>query len=603
MNLLRLSLLSLCALSLSAAAQGDKVVLHQTDFNTGIPSDYAIYDLDGQTHHYTMVQEGLDQGLAWTTLRETGTSNYYAASTSKYKVAKGETAAPANDCMVSSRIRILAADAQITWRAQSLCTNINTGDCYEVRVSTSGNKPEDFTDAPVFSIEEETVNEWTERTASLGAYAGKDVYIAFVNRSLSKEILAIDDICVSSSHGNFYLTSEVDEHVFGTAPLQISARLHSNSSSPLTRFTACCKVANEELRREYTGLSLQPGEAFLFEFEKTFPLTPGDTLAYNLWVEIEGERPDTLKGYAVSFLFKPTRRTVIEEGTGMWCGYCPIGTVAMQRMKEKYPDAFIGIATHYEDILEVEGYARPLYFSAYPMGIVNRKYEAEPMVLAEVDGKEDYSLLHGGFETAFLKEQTEVALADVSLTATEENKRISVSAEARFAVNVEQADFRWVFVTVEDAVEGDGFYQTNYMSGKTQYDLDGYEDLPDRIIPYTFNDVALSIADHLYGFEGSLPASIEAGKSYTFDRQFTVSNIRNAANVRIVAMLLDGKTGHVVNATQQPLYPTGIDAPTTAAKAKRIAGYYSADGRRLAAPQKGINLVRYTDGSSQKILK
>lgn len=603
MKLLHLSLLSLCALSLTAAAQDDKVVSHQTDFNTGIPSDYAVYDLDGQTHHYTMVQEGLDQGLAWTALRETGSSNYYAASTSKYKVAKGETAAPANDWMVSSRIRILAADAQITWRAQSICTNINAGDTYEVRVSTSGNKPENFTDAPVFSIEEETVNEWTERSAALGAYAGKDVYIAFVNRSNSKEILAIDDICVSSSYGKFFLTSEVSEHIFGTEPLQISALLHSNSSSPLTRFTACCKVGSEELRREYTGLSLQPGDTFPFEFEKTFTLVPGDTLAYNLWVEIEGERPDTLKSYAVSFLFKPTRRTVIEEGTGMWCGYCPIGTVAMQRMKEKYPDTFIGIATHYEDILEVDGYARTLYFSAYPMGIVNRKYEAEPMVLAEVDGKEDYSLLNGGFETALLKEQAEVALADVSLSATETNKRISVSAEARFAVNVEKADFRWAFVTVEDALEGDGFYQTNYMSGKTQYNLDGYEDLPDRIVPYTFNDVALSIADHLYGFEGSLPASIEAGKSYTFDRQFTVSNIRNAANVRVVAILLDGKTGHVVNAVQMPLYPTGITAPTTAATAKRMAGYYSADGRRLAAPQKGINIVRYTDGSSQKILR
>ena len=79
-------LCSFC-LALSAQASSDDVLLHECNFDNGIPTEYATYDLDQQTHHYTMVQAGLDTGKPWTALRERGTDgNYYAASTSKYKV-------------------------------------------------------------------------------------------------------------------------------------------------------------------------------------------------------------------------------------------------------------------------------------------------------------------------------------------------------------------------------------------------------------------------------------------------------------------------------------------------------------------------------------
>lgn len=47
--------------------------------------------------------------------------------------------------------------------------------------------------------------------------------------------------------------------------------------------------------------------------------------------------------------------------------------------------------------------------------------------------------------------------------------------------------------------------------------------------------------------------------------------------------------------------PTGIDGITGDGK-KTVTGYYSVDGRRLSAPQKGINIVEYSDGKRAKIL-
>ena len=553
-----LLLIYIYCIGLPTHAQSDIKVSHQNDFSNGIPSDYSTYDLDGQTHHFTMVQEGIDQGYAWICLRESGSSNRFAASTSKYKATAGSEVMPANDWLITGRIRIYAADARLTWRGQSICNDINVGDTYEIRVSTTGNHPDDFTSSPLATIEEETVNSWSEHEVSLGAYAGQDVYVAFVNRSTAKEILAIDNICVSGSGGAFDIVSGLSEHTYGESPVSISGWLHSNATTTLDDFVAFCEVEGKEYRREYNGIGLQPGEKFAFKFDETFPITPGDTLRYKLWTEIEGERPDTLKAYTVGFLFDPQRRTVIEEGTGMWCGWCPLGIISMERLKEKYPDTFIGIAVHYDDILEVEGYAREMRFSAYPSGWFNRKHEVMPIVEADKNGDVDYTQSLAVFEKYFLAEQNEETLADVSLTASFEEQTVTVNTQTRFAVNIANASYKLALVVVEDQMQGSNFYQTNYLNGITGYDLDGFESQPYTIVPYTFNDVALSIAGHRTGIPHSVPQEIKAGETYNFEHSFSVSNIQNPENARVVALLIDEKTGHVINAAQTSLATTGI---------------------------------------------
>ena len=555
-----LFLIYILGIGVPAYAQSDVIYSHQNDFSNGIPTDYSTYDLDGQTHHFTMVQEGIDQGYAWVCLRESGSTNRYAASTSKYKATTGSTTEAANDWLITGRIRIYADDALLTWRGMSICNNIKVGDTYEIRVSTTGNHPDNFSDSALATINEETVNSWSEHQVSLGAYVGQDVYVAFVNRSTNKEILAIDDICVSSSRGNFDIISGLDTHAIGEAPIRISGWLRSNTTDVLDNFVAFCEVGGKELRREYNGIGLQPGEKFLFEFDETFPINPGDTLNYKLWTEIEGERPDTLKAYVVGFLFEPQRRTVIEEGTGMWCGWCPLGIVAMERMKEKYPDTFIGIAVHWDDILEVEGYAREMLFSGYPSGWINRRYEVDPMIKIEENGIVDYSMMHGGFETFFLKEQAEKTIADVSFTASFEKQTVTVNSQTRFAINIANASYQLAFVVVEDNMQSSEFYQTNYLTGLTEYNLDGFEEQPYKITPFTFNDVALSIAGHRKGIPNSVPKQIKAGETYNFEYSFNVSNIQNPNNARIVAMLIDQNTGCVVNAAQTPLTTTGISS-------------------------------------------
>lgn len=48
--------------------------------------------------------------------------------------------------------------------------------------------------------------------------------------------------------------------------------------------------------------------------------------------------------------------------------------------------------------------------------------------------------------------------------------------------------------------------------------------------------------------------------------------------------------------------PTGIEGVTGDKENKTVKGYYTIDGQRLDAPQKGINVVKYSDGKSSKIV-
>ncbi len=46
---------------------------------------------------------------------------------------------------------------------------------------------------------------------------------------------------------------------------------------------------------------------------------------------------------------------------------------------------------------------------------------------------------------------------------------------------------------------------------------------------------------------------------------------------------------------------TGIDNATTSANVK-VVSRYSVNGQRLAAPAKGLNIVKYSDGSVKKVV-
>ena len=597
MNKKLLSLFFLGFLAALRASAQDNVTYLSADFTDGLPEGCQAYDLDGQKLYFTMVQAGFDQGDAWKCLREEGTQNYYAASASKFKVAAGEEVQPANDWLVLPAVRVYADNATLQWRANSLSRAAKHGDRYEVRVSETGNRPEDFTQPPLLTIEEENLNQWTARSVSLADYVGKEVYVAFVNTTLDGEILGIDDVLIEGAQGNYRLQPTVPPYVFDDEGLRPSGRFEVCGTQAVSAFKAVCRVGGETFEQQFSGLSLQPGDSFDFGIDRQLSLSVGDTLAYTLAVQVEGDLPRETRGAVVRMLFPTTRRTVIEEATGMWCVYCPLGIVAMERLRRQYPESFIGVAVHYEDKLSMDDYVLALKFPGFPSGWVNRRYVKNPMDIVDTPEGESYTTLGDGFETWFLAEQERLPEADLQVDATVSGRQVKAGVKARFALPGQADGYRLFCVAVEDSVTADDYYQDNGFAGSS-YELDGFENQPHRISPFVFQEVARTVDGDYLGQTVWSGVPVEAGDELTAETQLTLPADADVRHTAVVALLLDSRTGHVVNAARCALLTdstaAGIHEAAEAGLTYRAGTFslpgheatvfslYAIDGRRLA---------------------
>lgn len=532
------------------AAQAERVDYLSTSFDAGLPAGTLTLDRDAQTLHFTMVQAGFDQGDSWRVFTLEG--NSYAASPARHKVAKGETALAADDWMILPSVRVLAADATLTWSATTMAESIDEGCSYEVRIATRGSQPDDFVDAPVFSIGEESVGKWTEHSVSLAAYAGQEVWIAFVHTSLNREILAVDDLCVSGSPG-LYRLDDVTQRYQDAATTSIEARFTWTSNAPAAPFTAFCEFEGTTLSEHFAAPNFSTGnDALPITFTVPRRLSPGEELRYSLRVEVEGnssvEQP-AVEGSVMRLSFLPERRVVVEEGTGMWCGYCPRGIVAMRQMREKYPDSFIGIAVHYDDVLgtAVADYCNSLHFPSFPSAYVNRTTLCGDPMPQDAEGR--FSIADG-LERYFLEAMKVCPPAELTLAWTLlDNGQLGLLADARFAINAEDADYRFAAVAVEDEVSQPTYYQTNYYSDSA-VPLGGFESEAKTIKPYTFEEVARAALLPFEGAEGDIPAHIEADRHYSAMKQLKAPTFSNLSHARVVLMLIDAHTGEIVNAVQ-----------------------------------------------------
>ncbi len=282
------------------------------------------------------------------------------------------------------------------------------------------------------------------------------------------------------------------------------------------------------------------------------------------------------------------RKVVIEEATGLWCGYCPRGIVAMDYVSETYPDDFIGIAVHQGDALNNGTYYSGL-FDAYgnfgfPSAWINRTVGCGVSKTSfEGSYKEQKAIL------------TDVA-TDVSATYDESSRKVTATLETRFYTHDANADYRGVFVVLENNVEGHA--QTNYLSNEE--DLGpfsgggGYVMVP-------LNHIAQNIYPSYSGSKGSYPAVIDYDVPYTYTETFTISrNIKDLNNVEVVGLVLD-KDGKIVNADKVKLIPDASGISSIASNQAGASRFFDLSGREIQAPKKGnICIELLPDGKSIK---
>lgn len=574
----RVLLSTLCCAALGCAAQ--PVEDFRFDFSGNLPEGITLIDGDGNTPSSDIPSGyGFAVGTPWVCYYIEKEANYVAASTSWY-----DPSGTSDDWMVLPSISVTSSDAVLNWRAKA--TDKRFSDGYVVYVTTKeGNSKADFDlSAPLFSVSAES-SAWQNHSVSLAAYAGQTVRIAFVNNSTNCAMLYVDDI-FAGSPAAAAIRPTTDYVVKPTDKLVVKGEVFTDQPNTVKGYTLGYQFGDKTETVEYPNAELTPGASVSFALESGVSLPAGTSAELSLWAEHDGQRWQTTQT-----VWSEQKRVVAEELTGNWCGYCVRGAYYMSQLKELYPETFIGIAVHGQDFLTVSDYCSYIYSKAhasgYPAGIVNREtsFRVDPQ----------------NFPEAYTALQNMAIGASASLNVVpNDDGTYTASTAVMLNERARNERYKVAYAFVENDVyeEGDTrYYQHNSYAGGTT-EMGGYENLPEYVMNYHFQDVARGFIDKIEGLDGSLPSTMAAGKTYCHETTFSLpETVLSADNVELVAMLIDTTDGAIVNADKKSVTgkPSGIAQSVATAEPDSVS-YYTLSGCKVERPHNGIFIVRKVEG-------
>lgn len=242
------------------------------------------------------------------------------------------------------------------------------------------------------------------------------------------------------------------------------------------------------------------------------------------------------------------RKVVMEEFTGTWCGWCPRGIVAVEGLKEVYPNDFVAICVHYNDPLADNSYMQFMNenVSGFPSATLNRMGMVDPYYGSENSIVDDV--------VNILSVPSE-ALVGVASELSDDKTKVNVKATLKFGINASGKDYRVGYALTEDGLAG--LKQTNYYA--MEYGQAGSAQELEKDLQFlftagpewetTFNDVSRRL-EGTYGIEGSLDdVTIEAGKTIVHECSFNMPRtVKDVNNLYVIALLFDVATGEIVTA-------------------------------------------------------
>lgn len=313
---------------------------------------------------------------------------------------------------------------------------------------------------------------------------------------------------------------------------------------------------------------------------------------------------DNTTGYSIAVVSKDnalTKQAVIEEFTGITCGYCPPGYTSMEKIREDYPEGgIIPVCVHVnipnKDPMTATTFNNLInkYCQGAPSAIVNRTYTVDP--------RDFDQLLETAQQVCLLP-----ALADVTAEAQldRETGKLTVNTKTRFAFDYEDGDKNYIlsYAITEDGVGP--YTQTNYYAGKSENVWGGWNKQP-ASVKLIYNDVARQL-DKYTGITGSVPAAITAGETYEFSHDVKLnSSISDPDNINLVVYLTNRKTGAIENACTIKNVGnaelSGIESVTNDNSDAPVE-YFNLQGLRVNEPSNGIFIRRQGNKVSKVLVK
>lgn len=405
-----------------------------------------------------------------------------------------------------------------------------------------------------------TEGEWKRYKYDLSKWAGKNVYVAFVNQNYDQSAIFIDNVTVKRDV-RYTLGFSNPDRVVNQQDITIAGQFTIRATDVLGNVSLVLKdLSGKEISRvEWPSVNADAKDKpMAFRFDKPLPLQVGKQNAYSIDITMGG-RTEVYHGSIANLTFEPTKRVVLEEITGVNCPNCPLGILAIEKCEKAFGDRFIPISIHtypgdpYGSGLT--GYTDFLGISvAAPSGRVNRVGGVLYPIVSKAGKYIDTDSENPLWYDAVGAELGKLAPADVAFKAqlSEDGSTINYTTDLCYALDATSLQLSVFVVVLEDGLT---MYQSNNY-GSVESDVLGEWGAGGKYsaaaVRYTHNDVARSVVGQNFsGTIGLFPSNLEAGKTYTatFGSSWpsAISDVKNAS---AVMMLIDSQTGEVINAAK-----------------------------------------------------
>lgn len=228
-----------------------------------------------------------------------------------------------------------------------------------------------------------------------------------------------------------------------------------------------------------------------------------------------------------------TKRVLVEEFTGAWCGYCVDGAVVLDQIIQANPGKVFGVKVHNGDAMAIPDGATvegTFGVSSWPSGDVDRT----PF---NVGGNTTLILNRGSWSSAVSNVLSQPGIADIKLQWTYDpsTNKILANISAKFDQAVSQ-EIRFNVYVLEDKVTGtgNGYDQSNYYNSTSGHPMYGKGN---PIVGYEHNETLRAFMGTPWGAENSIPAPISAGSTAKYSFEMPKNSNWNIDNIRLLGVV------------------------------------------------------------------
>lgn len=461
--------------------------------------------------------------------------------------------------------------------------------------------------------------EWQTYTIDLKEFAGKNIYLAFVNQNENQSAVILNHVEVI--HDLQYLISiSTPESVVKAEDVKIEGSIiltsdvYSINKLQMNLRSGSSTVATIAA----SDLNMKKGDKFDFAFPENLPLQPGVINRYTIDLLINLTDAASYNFSIKNLEFSPARKVLIEEYSGRDCTNCPLGFLALENLERSFPGAIIPVVirTYESDPLGIglEDYTNFLGLQnmGAPSAVINRTVSCYPMDsndmefsfsgtgLGTVNGEDP--VLWFDAVSAMMGTAPDGDL-DFTATLDAETGNISIAGHTRFALNGSQNVSLFGILLENNRLTR----QKNKLYAYTDPDLGEWGS--GGIYGKSRVDIQIDhVARQTYGatFNGTsdmVPANQVAGEKYPFSMSVaTPDNIEDINNLDFVITMVNTDNERAINSQKVKVAVENASINEVLTADQETINYYDMQGRRITSPRRGQVLIKRQGNKSSKII-